>query len=152
VPLEARRLLVGRFEVHLPRAAAFALFTPEGERRWADDWDPWFPVQPSDDSAPGTVFVTQTHGHGATWIVVERAEGRRMRYARVVDGVSAGTVTVDLADSVDGTTDVTVAYDLTALSDSGRRQQAAFADGYDAELASWEAAIAAIVPARGATP
>jgi hypothetical protein len=146
VPRDLRRTLIGRFTVAQPREAAFSLFTPHGERAWAEGWDPWFPEPEPDDAAPGTVFITRAHGHEATWIVVERIEGRRMRYARVVQGVDAGTVTVDLEDAGDGIAAATVTYDLTALSGVGRRHLGVFADGYAAELASWSAAIAAIGP------
>ena len=54
---------------------AVPLFTPEGERRWAGSaWDPVYaiPDAASDDSAPGTVFTTESDGGAAIWIVLER--------------------------------------------------------------------------------
>jgi hypothetical protein len=68
---------------------------------------------------------------------------RGVRYARVTPGLAAGTVAVAVSDAGDGRTRCRVTYDLTALGEHGRAWLAAFADGYDAEIAEWEAAIAA---------
>ena len=138
-----RRRLVGRLTVARTGADAFRLFTQRGEREWADGWDPWFPEPEGDDTAPGTVFVTRSSGHEATWTVVERSADRSIRYARVVHGLDAGTVTVELAHAA-ANTPVTVTYDLTALTDLGHRHLEAFAAGYSGYIAEWEAKIAAL--------
>lgn len=147
-----RRRLSGRFTVDLPPDKAFHLFTPRGEQEWAAGWRPSFPVPTPDDGAPGTVFETRAHGEATTWVVVEREPGRRIRYARVVPGWTAGTVTVTVAPAGDGDSagdpvgrcEVGVAYDLTALSPSAAAHLAEFAGGYAAYLRSWREAIAAL--------
>jgi hypothetical protein len=144
---ETRRL-TGRLRVALPPAEAFALFTPRGERDWADGWEPRFPAAAPDDTEPGTVFETAAHGTHTTWLVTERKSGSRIGYARVTPGHQAGTVTVDLAAAGDGS-DVEVTYLLTALSEAAGPQLAAFADGYAAYLQSWEDEIAALLATRG---
>ena len=48
----------GSFQLAIDADRAIALFTPEGERAWVEGWDPRYPVEGADDSAPGTVFVT----------------------------------------------------------------------------------------------
>jgi ABC-type amino acid transport substrate-binding protein len=121
-----RCVCAGSLHVALPPGRAAALFTPEGERRWAHGWAPEYP-------ADGPVFVTND---GATvWI-----ELGDLRYARVTPGVQAGTVAVRLAPDGDGTR-AEVTYDLTALS--GDAGLAAFAAGFDEMMAAWERAIAA---------
>src|SRR5262249_47894283 len=58
----------GRFELPLPPAEALPFFTPEGERAWAGPaWNPVYPDPGAavDDSAPGTVFTTESHGGDA---------------------------------------------------------------------------------------
>ncbi|MFD0537579.1 hypothetical protein ACFQY7_31315 [Actinomadura luteofluorescens] len=97
----ARHRLTGRLTVALPPGEAFHLFTAQGERRWAPRWEPSFPAPAADDAEPGTVFQTPDHDHGrtTTWIVVDAAPGRRIRYARVTPGVSAGTVSVVLDEA-----------------------------------------------------
>ena len=118
--------------VPLPVAEAFHLFTPVGERAWAPGWDPVFPAgEQGDGAAPGTVFIT-----GASiWVVVDR-EPDRVRYARVLPGVRAGTVEVRLRPEGDETlADVT--YVTTALDD----------EPFDPDIAHWEPAIRAALEA-----
>jgi hypothetical protein len=140
---ESRRL-TGRLRVGLPPGEAFPLFTPRGERAWAHGWQPHFPAEAPDDSEPGTVFETASHGQHTTWLVTEREPGRRIGYARVTPGHQAGTVTVGLAAAGDGS-EVEVTYLLTALSDAAGVHLAEFAAGYAAYLRSWEEAIAALI-------
>jgi hypothetical protein len=90
---DAHQRLSGRLTVALPPDRAFRLFTPSGEQDWADQWKPYFPAATADDSAPGTVFQTTAHDQTTTWVVVDRAWGRHIRYARVVPQATAGTVT-----------------------------------------------------------
>lgn len=114
--------------VPLPVERALHLFTPVGERAWAPGWDPVFPAgEVGDGAAPGTVFLTGD----STWIVIDR-EADRVRYARVLPGVRAGTVEVRLrADGPDTLADVT--YETTALND----------EPFDPDLAHWEQEIRA---------
>ncbi|MEV0661230.1 hypothetical protein ACIBI3_09275 [Actinomadura luteofluorescens] len=139
----ARHRLTGGLTVALPPGEAFHLFTAQGERRWAPHWEPSFPAPAADDAAPGTVFQTPDHDHGqtTTWIVVDAIPGRRIRYARVTPGVSAGTVSVVLDEAGDHSR-VTVSYELTALSSDGAVHLRRFADGYAAFLDAWQDAIA----------
>jgi hypothetical protein len=127
--------------VELPREQAMALFTPDGERRWADGWDPRYP-QPGRREGSGAVFTT---GHGArqtTWIMVDHRP-ESIRYARVVHGMTAGTIAVDVLSSSEHTTRVTVTYDLTALSTAGESWLESFDAHYDTEIAAWSTEIAA---------
>src|SRR5438270_7773224 len=57
--------------VGLPREQALALFTPEGERRWAEGWDPQYP-EPGRRKGPGAVFTTRHGGHETTWITIDQ--------------------------------------------------------------------------------
>jgi hypothetical protein len=132
--------LTGELRVPLPPDDAFRLFTPLGERDWVAGWDPVFPAPVEDDAAPGAVFTTAADGHSGTWVVVDRDGCRGVRYARVVAGRDAGTVTVQLA-AAEGHTRVRVTYELTALSEAGDRWLRRFADGYPGFLQSWERAL-----------
>jgi hypothetical protein len=136
----------GTFHVPLPPDRALALFTPRGEREWAPGWDPDFPAGPSDDTAPGTAFITH-HGDAPTyWVVTDRTE-RSVRYARVTPGVHAGTVEVRCDPHGDATR-AQVTYDLTALGSD--HALARFGEHYDAMLGEWERLIAAALAARAA--
>jgi hypothetical protein len=140
----ARRRLTGRLTVGLPPDQAFRLFTPRGEQDWVPGWLPRFPATADDDSVPGTVFETTAHDQTTTWVVADRTWGRHIRYVRVVPQISAGTVTVTLDDAGDRT-EVTVAYELTALTPAGGERVREFADGYPAFLQTWQDAIAASI-------
>ena len=132
----------GTSRVPVSADRALRLFTPTGEREWAEGWNPVFPAEARDDGAPGTVFVTHAHGGGqAIWMVAHRTE-HSMRYARAVPGVWAGTVEVRCEPA--GSQAVAhVTYDLTALHDAQRPRLREFAAGFDALLHEWEHALAA---------
>jgi hypothetical protein len=121
--------------VGLPREQALALFTPEGERRWAAGWDPQYPDSRRREG-PGAVFTTHHGDRETTWVMVDQRPDC-IRYARVVPGMTAGTVAVEVLNSKDGATRVRVSYDLTALSQAGETWLEAFADHYETEIATW---------------
>jgi hypothetical protein len=135
--------LSGRLTVPLPPERAFELFTPLGEQRWVAGWLPRFPADPADESAPGTVFETDANGRRTTWVVTDRTPGRRIRYARVIPGDNAGTVTVELTGDAVGTSDVKVTYELTALTASAAEDLRNFAARYPDMLRQWAGAITA---------
>ena len=135
-----RRRLTGRISVALPPAEAFRLFTPRGEEDWAHGWHPGFPAPAADDTEPGTVFTTSAHGRETVWVVTDREQGRRIAYARVAGGTTAGTITVILDSSGDGT-EAEVTYDLTALTKQAVDELREFAEGYLVFLSSWQDAI-----------
>jgi hypothetical protein len=123
---------------------AWFLFTPRGEKLWAEGWDPVFPDPGDDDTEPGTVFETAHGPQRTTWVVCAREPGRSVRYARLAHGRDAGTVTVTLGGgTAPGESRVaTVEYDLTALSAEAAVGLARFAAGYPQFLRHWEEAIA----------
>jgi hypothetical protein len=128
----------------MPAADALPLFTPEGERRWAgSSWNPIYaiPGAAEDDSAPGTVFTTESDGGEATWIVLERRRNG-MRYARIAHDRIAGTV--DVACAQGGSpdeTEVTVTYDVTSLSPEGTAFVKDLQAGFDGFLEGWREEI-----------
>ena len=133
--------LSGELEVGLPPEQAFRLFTARGEQNWVPGWAPAFPVEPVDDTAPGTVWRTTADGRETTWVVVQREAPFLVGYARVVPGVQAGTVTVRLDALAGGRSHVRVTYRLTALGEEAARELAAFAAGYPEMLVSWQELI-----------
>jgi hypothetical protein len=145
-----RHRLSDRIHVALPVEEAFRLFTPDGEREWAQGWDPTFPAPTLDDSEPGTVFEIDAHGRRGTWLVIDRVWGKRLAYAHVVPHERAGTVTVTLEATERGSA-VEVVYELTPLSATGAHHLKQFADGYGDYLRSWQDAIAASLEKRAAS-
>ncbi|MFL5826818.1 MAG: SRPBCC family protein [Thermoleophilaceae bacterium] len=129
-----------RVELSLERAVH--LFTPVGERLWAEGWDPEFPAgEDGDGTTPGTVFLTASDWGTTYWVVTERDDDY-LRYARITPGVWAGMVEVRAREGEEGATIADVGYVLTALSDEGRTELRTFDDGYNDYIDSWERDIA----------
>src|ERR1700733_4992041 len=145
MPITLRRS--AEINVALAREQAIALFTAEGERRWAEGWNPRYP-QPDRRDGPGAVFTTAHGSHETTWIMVDHGPDG-VRYARVAHGMTAGTVAVALVGSHDHATRLRATYDLTALPAAGQAWLPPFDDGFDAEIASWAIAIEAALSDPG---
>ena len=133
-------LRAAEITVELPADQAMELFTSEGERRWVDGWDPQYPADDRREG-PGMVFTTEHGGHQTTWVMVDQRP-ESVRYARVTQGMTAGTVAVDVVGSGEHSTRVRVTYDLTALSSAGESWLDAFDADYDTTIAGWSTEIA----------
>lgn len=136
----------GTFHLPMPPQQAFLFFTPEGERAYVPDWRPEY-VYPEDGRLQrGLVWRTNASGEPTLWLVVRFDEERLdVEYARVVPDSRMGTVSVRCLAAQDGGTDVTVTYELTALSEAGERTLAAMTDeAYAATLQEWRTAILAL--------
>lgn len=151
-PERLRVTLRDALELPLERRAAFRLFTARGEELWVPGWAPRFPVETADDLEVGTVWLTtDEHGRATTWIVLDCDPVSRVRYARVAEAWTAGTVTVALDDAPDGCR-VTVDYDLTAIEPDAAAELARFADAYPEYLDSWRQAIVDHLASGGRLP
>jgi hypothetical protein len=146
------------FALPLPAADAFPLFTPAGERAWAEGWDPEF-LHPADGSTrEGMVFRTRAGDEETLWVLTRHEPGNGVvEYARVTPGSRAGRVLVRCDATSAATSRVTVEYDLTGLSDAGNGEVTALAARYASFIEGWRAAIEAFLarrgsPARPATP
>ena len=133
--------------VDLPLEQAMPLFTPEGERRWVDDWDPHYP-EPRRREGPGAVFTTRHGGHQTTWVMVDHGP-LGVRYARVTEGMTAGTVAVDVVGTPERSTHVRVTYDLTALTPAGDVWLESFDADYEDAIGEWATEIAAALESPG---
>jgi hypothetical protein len=132
----------GSFEIPVTADAAGALFTPEGERDWAEHWEPRYPDPAATALEPGTVFVTAAHGSESVWLITAVAE-EAVSYARFDHQGIMGTVEVSWSPTGEGRSRVDVTYRSTALRESARGRLAEFAAGYDRFLDSWREAIEA---------
>ncbi|GAA1995455.1 hypothetical protein [Microbacterium pumilum] len=147
-----RVILTESFDLPLARRAAFRLFTARGERLWVAGWSPEFFADIADDLAIGTVFRTyDDSGRATTWVVVDCELGHRLRYARVVDEVNAGTVEVTLEDIENGCR-IAVTYDLTSTDPDSDAALRLFADGYGPFIRTWAEMIQIHLDAGGPLP
>lgn len=118
----------GSFQLALPPAEAFKLFTAEGERLWVPGWSP--DILGDLPQRQGLVFLTGDGAERTIWTVIESdPSAGRVRYSRVTPASRAGIVTVEVT-AIDAGCQVDVAYDLTALGQDG----AASLDAYSAPL------------------
>lgn len=144
-------VLTGVVVVERPPGEAFELFTPDGERRWADGWNPVW-VQPTTPTlTPGSAFRTIHEGEETVWLVVDvdRTSGR-VRYVRHTPGSRIGTVEVRCAHVPGGGTAARVTYEMPALSAAGQERHAELESGYVEMLASWKRDIARALERREA--
>lgn len=144
--MNVRAICEGEFTLPLPIQEAVPLFAPEGERTWAGpSWDPVYAIPDAvrDDSAPGTVFTTDSAGGRATWIVLERSD-HGLRYARIAPDRIAGTISVVCSEGASAEeTRVTVRYDVTSLGPEGIPFVRDLEAGYDRVLDDWRREIVA---------
>ncbi|RMH15956.1 MAG: SRPBCC family protein [Acidobacteria bacterium] len=131
----------GGFRLDLPPEQAIALFTAPGERLWVPGWNPT--LLSGDGTAAGTVFVTPEGPHTTIWVVVDYdPQAFRARYSRTTPGIKAGTVGVEVRADGEGGSEVRVTYALTALSEDGNRELAAFdAARYSQMMKEWQQLI-----------
>jgi hypothetical protein len=104
-----------------------------------------FFTRPQRKEGPGAVFITMHTMETTIWVMVDEDE-RRLRYARVTAGATAGTVTVTVLDAEPTRTRLRVEYDLTALSPEGAQSLESFSENYRSYIAEWETSIAAASP------
>lgn len=137
----AHRTRSATIRLDAPPDRAFEMFTPLGERAWAQGWDPVF-LHPRDGAAgEGSVFITRAGGRETIWTTVAHDPPRRAAYSRVTPGFHAVIVEVRLRDAGDGATLADVAYAFTALTPEGNDAVAGMADGFDGWMDEWQTSI-----------
>lgn len=134
----------GDFRLPASLEQVFPLFTPLGEKHWAQGWDPhiYYPVSGLPEI--GSVFLTMHADEPATiWVMTQYApEIGQISYARTTPQIVAGMVTVQCAAEAPSTTYVRVAYRMTALSEAGNAFLSFFAQSHGPRwISSWESAI-----------
>ena len=132
--------------ITVPLAAeeAMPLFTARGERRWVEGWEPEFPAGEPSEEDVGTVWVTVAGDRSTYWVVAAKDPGS-VRYGRTTPGFAAGTVEVRVRGSDAHETQLDVTYDLTALTEEGAADLDGFAEGFQADVGSWEGLIRRLV-------
>jgi hypothetical protein len=142
------------FVLGLPKAEAFKLFEPEGERAWAQGWDPRY-VFPADGRAEAGMVFTTSHGSEETIWHLNRHDsaGGVVEYIRLTPGSRIATVLVQCAQEGGAATRVTVIYSFTGLSPAGNEYVRAMDEAhYRAFIEGWGTAIAAARKSFAARP
>jgi hypothetical protein len=126
----AHEITVGR-----PLSEAMPLFTPKGEEAWVPGWNPDYISPATGETCEEMLFVT-SHGDESTYwtCLVWRPEDGHVRYLRLTPKSRVGFVDVQCrADGPDKTL-VHVAYQLHALSQSGRTYLGEMTQGAFSEM------------------
>ena len=134
------------FVLALPAREAFELFTPEGEKAWAEGWDPEY-LHPRDGRIePGMVFRTGMHGEHTVWTVARLEPPSLVEYVRCTPGSRVAIVTVRCAPLDGNRCEVTVRYAFTGLGDPGNAWIRSMDERRYADfIRSWEQQIEAML-------
>ncbi|MBN8534361.1 MAG: hypothetical protein J0L51_09735 [Rhizobiales bacterium] len=127
-------------DIPLPVEEAFPLFTPLGEMRWIDEWQPVFIHPASGETEEGMVFRTGEGDEETIWSCIEwRPEIHHVRYARVTPASRFAHVSVRCAGTAPNRTNVMVRYEMTALTGHGREKLAALTEeAFRASIEGWK--------------
>jgi hypothetical protein len=139
------------FDLPRPVDTCLPLFTAEGERDWVPDWSPTF-VYPADGrTEAGMVFLTHQDGGITTWAMTvhEPAEGR-VAYVRITPGFRVVQIRVICRPIEEGRgCRVSVAYELTGLSEAGNAAGPGFVEGFPMMIEGWRSHILAYFDRQG---
>ena len=127
--------------LNAPPERAFEMFTPLGERAWAQGWDPEFLHPVDGEACVGSVFVTRAGGRETIWTTIAHDPPSRAAYSRVTPGHHAVVVEVRLRPSDEGGTLADVSYAFTALTPEGNAAVTEMADGFAGWMEEWETSI-----------
>ena len=120
------------FDIPRPVEEVFPLFSPEGEKRWAPNWD-YENIMGTTELSEDYVFLTRSHDHAsadAIWLVKRYVPSEWfIQFYRVEPEDKVGVVTVRCSSISEQTTYVEVTYQYIPLSEKGRK----FIDGFTAE-------------------
>ena len=131
------------FKLPLAAAKAFEFFTPEGERAWAEGWDPQYLHPANGRTEAGMVFLTRHGAEETIWTMTRHEPGNGVvEYVRTTPGSRTATVLVQCASLGEKETRVTVIYAFTPLSASGVEQVRKMDEAnYREFIDSWQSAI-----------
>jgi hypothetical protein len=130
-----------RFDISQPVERVFPLFSPEGEKRWAPNWD-YENIMGTTELSEDYVFLTGSHDHASThaiWLVKRYVPKEWfIEFYRVEPEDKIGVVTVQCSRISECITHVEVTYQYIPLSERGRK----FVDGFTVEtygkfIAEW---------------
>ena len=106
--------------VDRPSPVAIHLFTPKGEETWVPGWDPVYITPVSGEMKEEMLFTTGTGDELTYWTCMKwRPQDGHARYFRLTPASRAAFVDVRCTDADKGWTQVTMCYEMHALTPSG---------------------------------
>ena len=131
-----------RFSVNLPYDEAFPLFGAWAEQQWAPDWKPHFVYPNPPVDREGAVFQVNHRSHSSLWIMTrfDSATGH-VQYAFVINIAVMTRIDIEVKRNGSDKTDVSVAYEWTAIDASAAEQVGVLAKQHEGAGAEWERQI-----------
>jgi hypothetical protein len=132
--------------IHLPATPheVFPLFSPLGEKHWAQGWNPEMLYPSSGVAQVGTIFTTQ-HANKPTqvWSIIAYAqEQTQVIYLNVLPDSHVSRIEVSCETMGTRATLARITYTLTSLTPQGNTYLDEFTqDHYQTYVSSWETAI-----------
>jgi hypothetical protein len=141
------------FEMDLPIAALFPLFSPEGEKYWVPGWD-YENVMGTTELSEDYVFLTKTHDHGTTdaiWVVKKYdPQSHFVQFYKIEPEVKIGVVTVTCTALEAERTKVQVTYKYIALSAVGEMFVSEFSEShYEEFIGEWQTLLSNYFESKG---
>jgi hypothetical protein len=123
----------------------FPLFTPLGEKNWAEGWDPHLIFPSSGEMQEGLIFQTPDHVHGAPpliWVVSRyNVSDHRIQYI-ITSAIRVTIISVTCTASGKNSTNAKISYELIGLSPEGNElSHHLIGKLFATNLKDWETAI-----------
>jgi hypothetical protein len=135
--------LTGTIALAAPVNDVFPLFSPLGEKKWVEGWDPEILFPRGADWVEGMVFRTFSPGQEAIWVVAELdPQAHRVVYYRVEPDNLVARVEVRCRALGIDRTEATTIYSYVGLSNTGNEHVAEWTNAaYMAKMDRWEKII-----------
>jgi len=130
------------FELPAPPTLALPLFGPARESEWSPHWSPKFLYPPNPSQTVGTVFTTGKEGQETIWTLAIYDEAEfHIGYVSVWSGMCATKLDIQLKPAPNNTSQASVTYRQTALSEAGDKYVKQFAADFPSQREHWQHAI-----------
>jgi hypothetical protein len=132
------------FDLPASAATALPLFGPVREAEWSPRWNPQILFPPDRRQVAGAVFTTKQDNGELVWMLVAYDQAAlRVEYVKVWPGMCATKLDIALKDTGRNTSEATVTYRNTSLSDAGDDFVKNFAAHFPSQRDHWRQAIGA---------
>ncbi len=134
------------FDLPAPAAAVFPLFGPVRETEWSPHWNPKILFPADRQQVAGAVFTTKQGDGESVWILVTYDQAAlRVEYAIVWPGMCATKLDINLKDTGRNSSEATVTYRRTSLSEAGDTYVKDFAAHFPEQRDHWRKAISSVL-------
>ena len=132
----------GHVTLEAPPEKTFPLFTPEGERAWAEGWDPEVLFPADGQIREGLVFRTPDHG-GTVWVLMKYDQASfTIAYSATAAGALVREIEVHCRPAAGNRTEVLVTDTYVGLSEHGNMFVGQLDEAsYSKKMAHWQEVI-----------